>query len=257
MSTSQYVRLIAMSVALVLWSTVLISLTIWENTVGGLRPWVSWEHVHSNWNRVDAYVWMSMSPQSHRLTLLFWCAIPVSSIISFGFLGFGEDAFKEYRRIGEAVMGMIPSGLPPRRNEGFGKRLLPGLRFVLFTTLHSNPSHPFQRSIDGWSAPLLTNVSATSQKFQELPPIQLQSLYSMIGLPPSRTPSQSSGKPKEWRWSAISENPRPVVSSELDSGDGRLYNYAPWVRTVTIAEPREVLTRGSIPEAIQRSPDQV
>ena len=122
-----------------LWSTGLTSLTIWENTSLGLRPWVSWEHVHSKWNRADAYVWVLMSPWTRRLTLLFWSAIPVSAVTSFIFLGFGEDAVREYSRIGEAVISTFRSRLLPKRDKKFGKGIPPvlqlplsGLRLVLF-----------------------------------------------------------------------------------------------------------------------------
>ena len=139
MSTNRYLRLAAMSATLMLWSTVVTSLTIWSNSVRGLQPWVSWENVHSHWSHVDAYVWILMSPQSRRLMLLFWWAVPVSSVILFIFLGFGEDASKEYRRAGEAMVCMIPSRILPGRDEELGKGMvlvspLPSsrLRFALF-----------------------------------------------------------------------------------------------------------------------------
>jgi pheromone a factor receptor len=142
MSTNRYMRLIAMSATLMLWGTILTSFTLWANTVGGLRPWISWENVHSNWNRSDAYTWMSMSPQSRTLMLLSWWAMPMSSVILFIFLGFGEDALREYRRVGNVIKSVIPSRVL-RRSEKFGKGMLltsplsSGFRFVLFPTLRS------------------------------------------------------------------------------------------------------------------------
>ena len=72
MSTNRYMHLTVMSAILVLWNTVLTSLAIWENTFRGLRPWVNWERVHSNWIHDDAYVWILMTAQSRILTLSFW-----------------------------------------------------------------------------------------------------------------------------------------------------------------------------------------
>lgn len=264
MSTNQYVRLIGMSVALIHWGTCLTSLTIWADTLHGLRPWVSWEHVHSKWNRADAYVWILMSPRTRRLTFLFWWGIPVSSIIAFLFLGFGEDAVGEYRRVGKAVVSIFPPKALPKWNEKFvqGKPPVPpfppsGLRFVLFPTPRSNPSNLFQSSFDGSSAPLLTNPSTLNQAFQ-LPPIQLLSLSSMIGLPRSRTQSRSSGKSWEWSWSIMDEKLRPA-SLELDGAGGGFCDRIPGMRVITITEPLEVLTRGSVQEVAQgREPhDQV
>jgi len=154
MSTSRYVRLIAMSATLVLWVTVLTPLTIWEYSIHGLRPWVSWEHVHSGWNSPEVYVWMLMSRQSRALMLLSWWTIPVSSIIFFIFLGFGEDAVEEYRRVSQAIISIIPSRILPGRNQKFTKGMLlasplpsSGLRFASFLLMtRSNPSHALQRS---------------------------------------------------------------------------------------------------------------
>ena len=148
MSTNRYMRLIAMSATLVLWGTILTSLAIWANTSRGLRPWLNWEHVHSNWNQADVYVWILMSPQSRRLALLFWWATPVSSIIVFAFLGFGEDASTEYRRVGRAIINLLQSRVLPERNEKFGKETLlgspfSGLRSVSFSNTTVQLISPF------------------------------------------------------------------------------------------------------------------
>jgi len=119
MSTNRYMRLVAMSTTLVLWGTTLMSVTIWANASRGLRPWVGWEYVHSKWNHADVYIWTLMSPKSRSLALLSWSAIPVSSVILFIFLGFGEDALSEYRRVGSAIMSRIAPGVLPKRNEKF------------------------------------------------------------------------------------------------------------------------------------------
>ena len=134
-STNQYLRLIAMSATLMLWNTTLTSLTIWTNTIPGLRPWVGWKNVHSNWDRIDAYVWLLMTPRSRTLALLFWWTIPVSSIIFFVFLGFGEDAAKEYKKVGKIIINMVPSGFLPRRSEKLRKRMLLRLPRFVFLVL--------------------------------------------------------------------------------------------------------------------------
>lgn len=124
MPTNRYIRLITMSVMLVLWGTVLTSVTIWANASHGLQPWVSLENVHSKWNHAEAYIWILMSPQTRSLALLSWWAIPVSSVIFFVFLGFGEDAVSEYKKVGNAIMSVFPSRILPERNEKFGKGML-------------------------------------------------------------------------------------------------------------------------------------
>ena len=134
-STNQYLRFIAMSATLMLWDTTLTLVTVWANTIPGLRPWVGWKNVHSNWDRTDAYVWLLMTPRSRTLALLFWWAIPVSSAIFFVFLGFGEDAVKEYKKVGKVIINMVPSRFLPRRSEKLGKRMLLTLpRFVFLVS---------------------------------------------------------------------------------------------------------------------------
>ena len=106
--------------------------------------------------------------------------------------------------------------------------------------------------VDGSSTPLPTNVSTTNQAFQELPPIQsLGSLHTMMGLPHSKMGPQSPAKPNERRWSARSQKLRPTPL-QLGGTEGRLRDAASGMRTVTVAEPREALIRGSIQVTIQR-----
>lgn len=148
MSTNRYMRLIVMSASLVLWGTILILVTIWANASHGLRPWVSWEHVHSKWNHADVYIWILMSPRSRSLALLSWWATPVSSVIFFIFLGFGEDALSEYRKAGNAIMNIIPSRNLPKGNEEFGKWTslaspLPSSRFVFPFNIVLQPAPTF------------------------------------------------------------------------------------------------------------------
>ena len=106
--------------------------------------------------------------------------------------------------------------------------------------------------IDGPSTPLPSNGSATDQAFQELPPIQpLRSLHSTMGPQHSKLQPQSPAKPNGRRWSVRSEKIRPSPLG-LGSASDRLRNGASGMRTVTVAEPREALLRGSVQVTIQR-----
>ena len=247
----------AMSVTLMVWGTMLTSLMIWVNTRYGLRPWVGWARVHSNWSRVRIFLWTSLPPQSHWIKLLCWWAIPVSTVISFIFLGFGEEARKEYRRVGEVIVRMIPSRVLPRGKKEIrkGTVLIP-LRPPVYPrsvspTLEPIHSHPLQRSLDGPPTPHPANLSATSPRVQEPPPTQLQSSYSMIGLPPSRAQSRSSGKLGGWRWSARSEGSgHPPL--QPDDAEGRPSDYISGLGSATVAEPQRVIVRESAQGSIER-----
>ena len=74
-------------------------------------------------------------------------AIIMSPVFSFTFLGFGENALKEQRTIGEFVTSKIPARLLLKRDKMSGKVMAPAsllqsslLKFTLFATLESNPT---------------------------------------------------------------------------------------------------------------------
>ena len=106
----------------------------------------------------------------------------------------------------------------------------------------------------GPPTPLSINAPAMNQQaaFQGLPPIQpLRSLNSMVGFSHSKTQSQSSVKSNGRRWSVRSEKLRPAPL-RLSPAEGRLRECASGMRTVTVAEPREALMRGSVQVTVQR-----
>ena len=257
MSTNRYKRLMAMSVTLMLWGTMLTSLMIWVNTLHGLEPWVSWENVHYNWNRADIYIWVLMSPQARQISLLAWWVLPVSTIISFTFSGFGEEAVGEYKRVGVAVVRMIPSRLLPKKIERISGGMEPpplrptsGSRFVLLPTLRSNPSNLFRRSFRGPSALLPTDAPATNQSFLEPPLTQpLRSLCSVVWPPRSKSQLQSPGKSSEWRWSARGEKSRPAPL-QSDEAEGRLHDRAGMGLT-RVTEPLGIFMRGSVQGVVE------
>ena len=146
MSTNRYGRLMALSVTLMVWGTMLTSLNVWVNTRAGIKPCASWKKVHSYWNLSDPLRWPPNDPLSRRIAMVTWWVIPVSTIISFIFLGFGEDAVREYKRLGEAIVRKIPSSVLPKWIKKFSNGLaLAPLRpsscsgFVVLLTLRSRP----------------------------------------------------------------------------------------------------------------------
>ncbi|KJA26519.1 hypothetical protein HYPSUDRAFT_132654 [Hypholoma sublateritium FD-334 SS-4] len=99
LTTNRYLRLIAMALTEIVWTTSLTSYNLWNNVSGGLRPWISWANVHSNFSRVAVFTIQEFPPQFARAMILFWWTLPASSLIFFVFFGFGEEALKEYRKI--------------------------------------------------------------------------------------------------------------------------------------------------------------
>ncbi|KAG8732113.1 hypothetical protein FRC12_019415, partial [Ceratobasidium sp. 428] len=97
LTTGRYLRLIALSVTEMLFATAM-SLFVLVITVedGGLRPWISWEDVHSNWHRVGQFAKILIPQFFWDRLLITWYIIPITSVIFFAFFGFGQEAKAEY-----------------------------------------------------------------------------------------------------------------------------------------------------------------
>src|SRR6202034_2726481 len=92
-------RLIAMSISQIVWGTSLTSLNLWNNVSDGLRPWTSWDVVHSNFSRIQLFPMIGIPQWYLSIMMVLWWAMPVSSFLFFLFFGFGEEAMKEYRQV--------------------------------------------------------------------------------------------------------------------------------------------------------------
>ncbi|KAG2112664.1 GPCR fungal pheromone mating factor [Suillus discolor] len=99
LTTHRYLRLMAMAVTEIVWGTSLTAFNLYNNIHVGLRPWISWQNVHSDWLRVDLFAFIELSPSFIRSMFLLWWAMPASAYIFFLFFGFSEDARKEYGKI--------------------------------------------------------------------------------------------------------------------------------------------------------------
>ncbi|KAG8723774.1 hypothetical protein FRC09_001797 [Ceratobasidium sp. 395] len=99
LNTGYYFRLIALSVMEMLFSTVMsayvLAITVRD---GGLKPWVSWEHVHSNWLRVGQFAKILLPRSFWSHFWITWYIGPVASLIFFVFFGFGREAKVEYAK---------------------------------------------------------------------------------------------------------------------------------------------------------------
>ncbi|CAE6424206.1 unnamed protein product [Rhizoctonia solani] len=97
LTTGRYLRLIALSFTEMLFATAttlfVVIITIQDN---GLRPWVSWDFVHSDWHRVDQFAKVLAPQYFWDRYLITWYLVPVTSVIFFAFFGFGQEATAEY-----------------------------------------------------------------------------------------------------------------------------------------------------------------
>ncbi|TEB23050.1 STE3-domain-containing protein [Coprinellus micaceus] len=138
LTTSRYFRLIAMSIVQMFWGIAIMSFNMWFTLRTGLRPWISWADVHSDWHRIDAFRTIFIPKQVVLVTHVLWWTIPVSTWLFFVFFSFGEDAVKEYKRCGvwikERVFRM--------KNSGSEKDSMKGWKGLSFVKPLSSTSKP-------------------------------------------------------------------------------------------------------------------
>ncbi|OCH88490.1 STE3-domain-containing protein [Obba rivulosa] len=103
LSTNRYLRLMAMAVAEMIWGTALTTFTLIMNVVPGLLVWDNWADVHSDFDRVDMFPTVLISPSYLAQLMLVWWAIPISAYLFFLFFGFGGESVQDYRRAIDAV----------------------------------------------------------------------------------------------------------------------------------------------------------
>ncbi|KIJ25317.1 hypothetical protein M422DRAFT_193606 [Sphaerobolus stellatus SS14] len=96
-SPARYFRLMALAVFEIFWDTGTNIYILYYNTFTGLRPWISWQNVHSNFSRVGLFPIFLVPTQYHIQTVIQWWIIPISSVAFILFFGFGEEAKNDYR----------------------------------------------------------------------------------------------------------------------------------------------------------------
>ncbi|KAG1773715.1 GPCR fungal pheromone mating factor [Suillus placidus] len=96
LTTSRYFRLMSMAIVEMFFGLLVTSLNMWWTMRPGLRPWISWENVHSNWLEVAHFPLAIIPPTELAWTFALWFMIPIASIFFFLFFAFGHDAVKEY-----------------------------------------------------------------------------------------------------------------------------------------------------------------
>ncbi|KAG8744460.1 hypothetical protein FRC10_010130 [Ceratobasidium sp. 414] len=162
LSTGRYLRLIALSVTGMLFATAM-SLFVLIITVedGGLRPWIGWEEVHSNWHRVGQFARILIPRFFWDRFLLTWYMTPITSVIFFAFFGFGQEAKAEYanawRWILKNVLRIKPKSQPvlPVSARG-GISSISTISMPVIVKLHSETTSDAEKWDD---APALAFIS--------------------------------------------------------------------------------------------------
>lgn len=97
-TASRYIRLMGLAMAELLGVLIINSYILGTNAQANLRPWKSWDFVHSHFKRVDQYP-LSILSQTYRNNMWgTWSLYPISAGLFFAFFGFGREAIEEYKK---------------------------------------------------------------------------------------------------------------------------------------------------------------
>ncbi|KAF9221758.1 fungal pheromone STE3G-protein-coupled receptor [Gyrodon lividus] len=96
LTTSRYFRLMTMAILEMIFGVLVISIDMWFSLRGGLRPWISWQNVHSNFLEIAYFPLVFLPKTTLSWTFALWVEIPIASVFFFGFFAFGQEARKEY-----------------------------------------------------------------------------------------------------------------------------------------------------------------
>lgn len=112
LTTSRYFRLMSMAVIQMFWSLIITSFNVWFSCQNGLRPWISWDNVHTGFSQIAYFPTVLIPTSTLTWTYILWWALPASAGIFFAFFSFGHDAVNEYRECFSWVRRAILCGSP-------------------------------------------------------------------------------------------------------------------------------------------------
>ncbi|KAL4077892.1 GPCR fungal pheromone mating factor [Scleroderma citrinum] len=121
LTTSRYLRLMAMSVVQMVWTVLVTSLDMWFSCQHGLRPWISWQNVHSGFSQIAYFPTVLISREALGWTYALWWAVPFSGLLFVAFFAFGEEAIKEYGKILRWTRWLLPRRASSKSEASFSK----------------------------------------------------------------------------------------------------------------------------------------
>ncbi|KAH9943674.1 putative fungal pheromone GPCR, STE3-type [Amylocystis lapponica] len=128
LTPARYLRLMAMSLVEMFWAITIITINLSFEYRAGLRPWISWDNVHSDFSRIGQFPLILLPASTLRWTSFLWWSTPISAYIFFIFFAFGQDALQEYgacaQWVGRTVFRMKPDAKPLASFGSFAKKSL-------------------------------------------------------------------------------------------------------------------------------------
>ncbi|KAJ7453830.1 Rcb2.42 [Mycena latifolia] len=107
LTPGRYFRLMAMALVQMLWTTIVTVADMAFTLRPGLRPWISWDDVHSNFGRIAVFPTLFIPPQTLVITYFIWWTVPISAVLFAAFFAFGEDAKREYAAFWTSLVGLV------------------------------------------------------------------------------------------------------------------------------------------------------
>ncbi|KAL0571557.1 hypothetical protein V5O48_010406 [Marasmius crinis-equi] len=93
LTPSRFLRLITMSLLQMFWALAVSIFVLWFNIIATpIRPYTSWDKVHSDWLRIDQYAELFTPPQVLQAFYVIWWIIPTSTAIFVIFFAFGQES---------------------------------------------------------------------------------------------------------------------------------------------------------------------
>ncbi|KAH7881712.1 pheromone A receptor-domain-containing protein [Phlebopus sp. FC_14] len=185
LTTSRYFRLMCMAIVEMFFGLLVTSLNMWFSLRPGLRPWISWDDVHSNFSEV-AYFPLFLIPEPELAwTFALWSMIPVSSTFFFVFFAFGQDAMKEYCATFSWIrcnVFRIPETSPKAHLASGFKENSGGHKFPLPSDVHVSKVQESHRS---HTAPTTQTLDISAHSLASLPYRRSQADDDTDSIPPS------------------------------------------------------------------------
>ncbi|ESK91513.1 putative fungal pheromone ste3-type [Moniliophthora roreri MCA 2997] len=101
LTPSRFFRLMSMAVVEMFWSLGVTIYVMWFNSIAvPIRPWTTWDKVHSDWLRIDPWL-ASFTPKFIMDSFyVLWWLVPASTFIFVVFFAFGADSMEMYKKFG-------------------------------------------------------------------------------------------------------------------------------------------------------------
>lgn len=113
LTPSRYLRLMTMAVLQMVWSiTATVYALAFASSTERLRPWTTWDDVHSDWLRVDVFLDAPTPLIIRNAFYVLWWIIPISTFLFVAFFSFGKDAMDEYKKFLTWLLDVIRLNQP-------------------------------------------------------------------------------------------------------------------------------------------------